>query len=40
MHTVRRVSSRWLSADVISGFGLASVGLGMIVKGYRALPQN
>lgn len=40
MHAVRRVSSRWFSMDRLSGLGLIGVGLGMIVKGYRAIPAD
>ncbi|MDX8347936.1 LysE family translocator [Cognatiyoonia sp. IB215446] len=40
MHTVRRTSSRWLRPEMLSGLGLSGVGMAMIVKGYRALPQN
>lgn len=40
MHTVRRSTSRWLSANILSGLGLFGVGVAMVVKGYRALPQN
>ena len=37
---VKRTTSRWLSADMLSGFGLSGVGIVMIIKGYRALPSN
>lgn len=40
MHTVRRTSSRWFNAETLSGFGLSGVGVAMIIKGYRSLPQN
>lgn len=40
MHTVKRTTSRWLNADTLSGLGLTGVGAAMIVKGYRAIPQN
>ncbi len=37
---VRRTTSRWLSADMLSGFGLSGVGIAMISKGFRAIPSN
>ncbi|MEM7439850.1 MAG: LysE family translocator [Pseudomonadota bacterium] len=37
---VKRTTSRWLSADVLSGIGLAGVGIAMIVKGYRSIPTH
>ena len=40
MHTVRRTTARWLRAEVLSGFGVGGVGLAMVIKGYRALPQS
>ena len=40
MHTVRRTTSRWLKPEILSGLGLFGVGTAMIVKGYRAIPQN
>lgn len=40
MHTVKRTASRWFSADALSALGLFGVGIAMIVKGYKAIPQN
>jgi threonine/homoserine/homoserine lactone efflux protein len=40
MHTVRRTTAHWLRAEVLSSLGLAGVGIGMVVKGVRALPQS
>lgn len=40
MHAVRRTASRWLNVDVLSGLGLFGVGVGMVVKGYRAIPSE
>ncbi|MEO9514366.1 MAG: hypothetical protein ABJH45_23495 [Paracoccaceae bacterium] len=40
MHTVKKASSRWFSADVLSGLGLSGVGIAMVIKGYKAIPQN
>lgn len=40
MHAVKRTTSRWMKAELISGLGLLGVGIAMIVKGYRAIPQN
>ena len=40
MHTVQRTASRWINAELLSGLGLSGVGVAMIVKGYKALPQN
>jgi len=37
---VKRTTSRWINAGTLSGFGLAGVGIAMVVKGYRALPSN
>lgn len=37
---VKRTASRWLNAEFLSGLGLAGVGIGMIVKGYRAIPSS
>lgn len=37
---VHRTASRWLNADVISGFGLTGVGIAMIIKGYRSIPSS
>ena len=31
--------TRWLNPDLLSGLGLSTVGLAMIAKGYRALPD-
>ncbi len=39
MHAVRRTTSRWLTADALSAVGLSGVGVAMIVKGYRAIPD-
>lgn len=40
MHAVRKATSRWLNVEVLSGLGLFGVGVGMMVKGYRAIPSN
>jgi len=40
MHTVRRASSRWFKAEILSSLGLSGVGVAMIIKGYRALPND
>ncbi len=40
LHTVNRTKSRWLNADTLSGLGLTGVGVAMMVKGYKAIPQN
>lgn len=40
MHTVKRTTSRWLSAEIISGLGLSGVGVAMVVKGYKAIPES
>lgn len=40
MHTLKRTASRWLSADVLSSLGLFGMGIAMIIKGYKAVPQN
>ncbi len=40
MHAVRRATSRWLNVEVLSGLGLFGVGVGMMVKGYRAILSN
>ena len=40
MHTVKKASSRWFSPDVLSGLGLSGVGIAMVVKGYKSIPQN
>lgn len=40
MHTVNRVSSRWLRPDILSGLGLSGVGLAMIFKGYRSVANH
>ena len=40
MHTVKKASSRWFSADVLSGLGLSGVGIALVVKGYKSIPQN
>lgn len=37
---VRRTTTRWLTAEMLSGLGLLGVGTAMIVKGYRAIPQH
>lgn len=37
---VKRTTSRWLNSEFLSGLGLAGVGIGMIVKGYRAIPSS
>ena len=36
---VKRARSRWLNADILSALGLSGVGLAMVIKGYRALPN-
>ncbi|MBM7069389.1 LysE family translocator [Actibacterium sp. 188UL27-1] len=40
MHAVRRTTRRWLKPDLLSGMGLFGVGLAMVIKGYRAIPQT
>lgn len=40
MHTVKRTTSRWLNADILSGLGLSGVGLAMVIKGYKAIPET
>ncbi|MEL6586923.1 MAG: LysE family translocator [Pseudomonadota bacterium] len=40
LHAVRRTTGRWLNVNMLSGLGLAGVGLVMVVKGYRALPSQ
>jgi threonine/homoserine/homoserine lactone efflux protein len=40
MHAVKRTTARWLNANTLSSLGLAGVGIAMIIKGYRAIPQN
>lgn len=37
---VKRTTSRWMNANLLSGLGLFSVGIAMIVKGCRAVPSN
>jgi threonine/homoserine/homoserine lactone efflux protein len=37
---VRRTTSRWLNAELLSGLGLTGVGIGMVIKGYRSIPSN
>lgn len=39
-YAVHRTASRWLNVDMLSGLGLAGVGVAMILKGYRAIPSN
>ncbi|WP_299281090.1 LysE family translocator [uncultured Tateyamaria sp.] len=40
LHAVQRSAPRWLNMQTVSGMGLAGVGLAMIIKGYRALPNT
>ncbi|WP_299959816.1 LysE family translocator [uncultured Roseobacter sp.] len=40
MHTVKHTTSRWLNADILSGLGLSGVGLAMVIKGYKAIPET
>ncbi|MEM8540109.1 MAG: LysE family translocator [Pseudomonadota bacterium] len=40
MHAVNKGKSRWLKPELLSGLGLSGVGLAMIIKGYRSIPQN
>lgn len=40
LNAVKKTTSRWLHPNIISGFGLAGVGVTMIVKGYRSMPTN
>lgn len=37
---VKRVTSRWLNVDLLSGLGLLGVGIAMIIKGWRAIPSQ
>lgn len=37
---VKRITSRWLSADFLSGLGLTGVGVAMVIKGYRSIPSS
>ena len=37
---VKRTTSRWANADLLSGLGLTGVGIAMVIKGYRALPSS
>ena len=37
---VKRTTSRWVNAELMSGLGLTGVGIGMVIKGYRAIPSN
>lgn len=37
--TFRRVARRWISVEALSALGLAGVGLGMIIKGWREIPR-
>lgn len=39
-YAVQRTVKGWLNIDVLSGLGLAGVGLGMVIKGWRSLPSN
>ncbi|WP_254054576.1 LysE family translocator [Roseovarius sp. EL26] len=40
LYTVRHTTSRWFNANILSGLGLFGVGIAMVVKGYRAIPQR
>ncbi|MEM1129867.1 MAG: LysE family translocator [Pseudomonadota bacterium] len=40
MTAVRRTTSRWLNADVLSGLGLFGVGVAMIIKGMRGIQSH
>lgn len=40
MHTVKRTTSRWFSAEILSGLGLSGVGVAMVIKGYKAIPES
>lgn len=40
MHAARQVQARWFSVERLSGMALMGVGLGMVVKGVRALPSD
>ncbi|WP_147126424.1 LysE family translocator [Shimia ponticola] len=37
--TFRRIAKRWISVEALSALGLAGVGLGMIIKGWREIPR-
>ncbi|MFP7675764.1 LysE family translocator [Marivita sp. S0852] len=37
---VKKTTSRWLSADLLSGLGLTGVGIAMVIKGYRSIPSS
>lgn len=37
---VKRTASRWLNPELLSGLGLTGVGIGMVIKGYRAIPST
>lgn len=37
---VKRTTSRWVNAELLSGLGLTGVGIGMVIKGYRSVPSN
>lgn len=37
---VKRTTSRWVNAELLSGLGLTGVGIGMVIKGYRSIPSN
>lgn len=37
---VKRTTSHWLNAELLSGLGLTGVGIGMVIKGYRSIPSN
>ena len=40
MHMVGRGTTRWITPQKLSGLGLTGVGMTMVVKGYRSLPQT
>lgn len=40
MAAADKAKGRWMRMEMLSGLGLAGVGIAMIIRGYRALPQN
>lgn len=40
MHAVKRTTARWLNIDILGAIGLFGVGIAMVIKGYKSLPNT